>query len=239
LSVSRSWGRTREGERAIGAQLFFAADATETSAARFNINLRGFPGRAQGNVPMINLMRSLGAAALASIVAAPAAGQYYPQYPQYPQQTYPQYPQQTYPGYGQPYGYGQNPVGDIIDQLLGNRYNVTDRQAVRRCANAAQAQAASQYGGGYGGYGGGYSGNGGYNRGYGSARVTAITNVERRSSGLRVTGLMSSGGNGGYGYGNQGYYENRGYGGAQLSFRCNVDYNGAVTGVRVRPAGGY
>ena len=178
---------------------------------------------------MTSLMKLLGAAA--ACAAAPAAAQYYPQYPQYQQ-----YPQQTYPGYGQPYGYGQNPVGDIIDQLLGNRYNVTDRQAVRRCANAAQAQAASQYGGGYGGYGGGY------NRGYGAARVTAITDVERRSSGLRVTGLLSSGygGYGNQGYGNQGYgYGNRGYGGAQLTFRCNVDYNGAVTGVRVRPAGGY
>jgi len=182
---------------------------------------------------MTSLMRLLGAAAVAGVIGAPAQGQYYPpQYPQYPQypQTYPQYQQQTYPGYGQSYGYGQNPIGDIIDQLLGNRYNVTDRQAVRRCANAAQAQAASQYGGGYGGYG----------RGYGAARVTAITDVERRSYGLRVAGLMSSGGYGGYGYGSQGYgYENRGYGGAQLSFHCNVDYNGAVTGVRVRPAGGY
>ena len=195
---------------------------------------------------MTSPTRLLGAAAAAA--AVPAAAQYYPQ--QYPQ--YPQYPQQqTYPGYGQSYGYGQNPVGDIIDQLLGNRYNVTDRQAVRRCANAAQAQAASQYGGGYGGYGGAY-------RSYGAARVTAITDVERRSYGLRVTGLMSSG-NGGYGYGNQGYgygnqgygdqgygyrnqgygYQNQGYGGAQLSFSCNVDYNGAVTGVRVRPARGY
>jgi len=82
-----------------------------------------------------------GAAALGCI-AAPAAAQYqsYPYqqtYPQYPQQ----YPQQTYPGYGyqQPYtqGYTGNPVTDIIDSLLGNRYNVTDRQAVRQCAQAA------------------------------------------------------------------------------------------------------
>ena len=62
-------------------------------------------------------------------------------YPQqsYPQQAYPQY-QQQYPGYpGQAYGYAaglqpglclQNSLGAIIDQLLGNRYNVTDRQAV-------------------------------------------------------------------------------------------------------------
>jgi hypothetical protein len=194
---------------------------------------------------MTQLTTLIAGAALAGIAAVPAAAQYYPQqsYPQtypyqqaYPnQQTYPQQYQQNYQGYQQPYGYGQNygqsytgnPVTDIIDQLLGNRYNVTDRQAVRRCANAAMAQ-SGQYGGGYNGYNG-------YNRGYGAARVTSITSVERRSNGLRVSGLMSSGG----GYGNQAYgYRNGGYG-TQLSFRCNVDYNGSVTGVRVRPAGQY
>jgi hypothetical protein len=190
---------------------------------------------------MTSLTRLLGAAAAASAVAAPAAAQYYPypnqpgyNYPAYPGQAYPpqyppQYPQ-TYPGYGyqQPYGYNNGTVGDIIDQLLGNRYNVTDRQAVRRCASAATAQAAAQYSGGYGGYG--------YNqeyRGNANARVTAITDVQRRSDGLRVSGLMSSGSYGGYG--NQYEYGNRG----QLSFRCKVDYRGAVTNVRVRPAGGY
>src|SRR4051794_3742567 len=99
----------------------------------------------------MTISRILTAAATLGALAAPAAAQYYPQYPQYPQQTYPQqtYPQQTYPqqgypqqGYpqqGYPYGYNQryggNPVTDIIDQLLGNRYSVTDRQAVRQCAN--------------------------------------------------------------------------------------------------------
>ena len=176
----------------------------------------------------------MGAAALLGGVAAPAAAQY-----AYPQQNYPQqtYPQQTYPGYGYQQGYTGNPVTDIIDQLLGNRYNVTDRQAVRQCARAASAQASAQYGGGYsqgyGGYGQRYS------QGYGTMRVTAITDVQRRSNGLRVTGLMSSGYGG---YGNQAYgqaygYNNRGYGAGQLSFRCNVDYRGAVTGLRVRPAG--
>jgi hypothetical protein len=195
---------------------------------------------------MTHLTRLLAGAALAGVAAVPAAAQYqnypyqqtYPQ--QYPyQQTYPQqqYPQ-TYP-YGYPQGSTGNPVTDIIDQLLGNRYNVTDRQAVRRCAQAAMSQAAAQYGGGYGGYGN-YNNYNNYNRGTGVYRVTSITDVERRSNGLRVSGLMS--GNGGYGngrYGNQGYgYENRGYGG-QLSFRCNVDYNGSVTGVRVRPVNQY
>jgi hypothetical protein len=183
---------------------------------------------------MASFTRMMGAAALLGGVAAPAAAQYaYPQQT-YPQQTYPQYqqyPQQTYPGYGYQEGYGYqqgttgNPVTDIIDQLLGNRYNVTDRQAVRQCANAATAQASAQY---RGGYGGGYSN--------GAMRVTSITGVERRNNGLRVTGMLGSGGYNRYnqGYNNRGYgYANQGYG-QQLSFRCNVDYRGVVTGLRVR-----
>ena len=182
--------------------------------------------------------------------AAPAAAQYYPQ-PSYPQPVYRQYPQQSYPGYNQGYSTG-NPVTDIIDQLLGNRYSVTDRQAVRTCSNAARLRASQSYGGH--GYGQGY-GQGGYN-GYGqqfaapSMRVTAITNVERRSNGLRVSGLMSSSYAGQYGnqysqygnqyggqYGNQYAYQNRGYG--DVSFRCNVDYRGAVTNIRIGRNGDY
>ena len=70
------------------------------------------------------------------------------------------------------------------------------------------------------------------------ARVTGITNVERRNNGLRVSGLMSSGA-GGRGWGNQAY--NPAYANVQsdLTFRCNVDYRGAVTNVRVRPNTAY
>jgi hypothetical protein len=177
-----------------------------------------------------------GAAAIGAL-ATPAAAQYYQQqgyqqqYPQYQQQypqyqqQYQQYPQQGYPGYGYNQSTTGNPVTDIIDSLLGNRYSVTDRQAVRQCANAARVQAQSQYGGGYG-------------RGYGqqiaapSMRVSSITGVERRSNGLRVTGTMSTG----YGgqYGNQYGYQNRGYAGTgDVSFRCNVDYRGQVTNIRI------
>ena len=178
----------------------------------------------------MTIFRFLAAAAAVGSFAVPAAAQYYPQ-PAYPQQAYPQqgYPQQAYPGYpqqsyGYSQGYNQNPIGQIIDSLLGNRYNVNDRTAVSQCASAAMRQSAAQYSGN------GY--NQGYNRGYAQAyRVTAITNVERRSNGLRVSGTLSSGYNQGY---NQGY-ANRGYGAANLSFRCNVDYRGAVTNVRVRP----
>jgi hypothetical protein len=176
----------------------------------------------------------LAAAAAIGALAAPAAAQSAYPYQSYPvQQQAPQaypgqpgygYSQQVFPGSTQPgvdYGYGQqgyaqNRVGQIIDTLLGSRYSVTDRQAVSQCASAAMTQAAAQYGNGY-------------NRGYanndynGAMRVTSITDVQRRNNGLRVSGMMSSG------YGGQYGYQNRTY----ASFRCNVDYRGAVTNVRL------
>ena len=203
---------------------------------------------------MIRIAQYLVAAAAAGGLAAPALAQV--PYP-YPQQPYPpQYPQQ-YPGYPQQ-GYGQNPIQNIVDQLLGNRFNVTDRQAVQRCAAAAAQQASLQYRPnpygqqGYGQYNQGYDQYGRpipqpyaqpYAQGYGpAARVTAITNVERRDSGLRVSGVLDSGRFGPYA--NQGYNQgqrNYGYGSpyaeasGDLTFRCNVDYRGAVTNLRVRP----
>jgi hypothetical protein len=173
----------------------------------------------------------LAAAAAIGALSAPAAAQSsypYQSYPVQAPQPYPGQPgygysQQAFPGYTQPgvaYGYGQqgyaqNPIQQVIDGLLGNRYNVTDRQAVSRCASAAMTQAAAQYGNGY-------------NRGYnGAMRVTSITDVQRRNNGLRVSGMMSSG------YGGQYGYQNRTYAAGDVSFRCNVDYRGAVTKVRL------
>ena len=180
------------------------------------------------------------AAAAIGALAVPAAAQtaypygYQQQYQQVPQ-PYPGQPgygyaQQGYPGYNQ--GYAQDPVGQIINSLLGNRYNVTDRQAISQCASAAMTQAQAQYGNRYNpGYG-----NNGYNRGYNNAfRVTSITDVQRRNNGLRVSGLMSSGYAGQYdnhyGYQNRGYAQ--GYATGDVSFRCNVDYRGQVTNVRI------
>jgi hypothetical protein len=187
----------------------------------------------------MTIFRLLAGAAAIGALAAPAAAQYYPQ-PAYPQQGYPvqTYPPQAYPGYGQGYapGYNQNPVAQIIDQLLGNRYNVTDRQAVSRCASAVLTQAAAQYGSGYGAYGQRYGQQ--YGQGYNrnaAMRVTSITDVQRRNNGLRVSGMLSSGG----AYRGQYGYQNQGYAAGDLSFRCNVDYRGAVTGIRIRPANAY
>ena len=180
----------------------------------------------------------LAAAAAIGALAVPAVAQtaypygyQQPAYPQYqqpyaPQQAYPTYQQPSYgqPAYGYSQGYAQNPVSAIIDGLLGNRYNVTDRQAVSQCASAAMTQASAQYGGGYNqGYGNGY------NR-YSSLRVTQITDVQRRNNGLRVKGLMSSGYGG---YDRQHGYQNGGYAAGDVTFRCNVDYRGAVTNIRI------
>jgi hypothetical protein len=194
-------------------------------------------------------------AVIGGVAAAPAASQTPYPYP-YPQQQ-PMYPQPApgqpgygyyapQPGYG-PQGYGynqQNSLGQIIGQLLGNRYNVTDRNAVQQCASAAIAEATAQYRGPntYGqssGYNQGYSYSQGYgyNQRYNRAalmRVTAITAVERRHNGLRVSGLLDS--RAGYPPYGQAYgYQNQGYAATgDLSFRCNVDYRGAVTNVRIR-----
>ena len=190
---------------------------------------------------MKNFTKCLAASAAIAGLSAPVTAQNAYGYQQpYPQQSYPGYGQQGYgsnqgygqQGYGYNQGYGQNPIGQVIDQLLGNRYNVTDRQAVSQCASAAMAQAAAQYGNGYNNAYGQqrYGYNNGYRQGYGSAmRVTAITDVQRRSNGLRVSGLMGSGGR----YAGQYGYQNGGYAGGDVSFRCNVDYRGQVTNVRI------
>jgi hypothetical protein len=189
------------------------------------------------------------ALAAGGVAAAPAAAQYqpYPTYPQtYPPQTYPQpypqqgypqpYPQQSYPYPGQPYG--GNVIEEVIGGLLGNQYNATDRQAVAQCASAAMAQARNEYQGGYHGYPQGYAQP--YQNGQGFAppamRVTAITEVTRKSFGLRVKGLIDSGYYGPNGYNGpngQYQYQNQGYPVGDLKFRCTVDYRGYVTSVRV------
>ena len=207
----------------------------------------------------------LAAAAAIGSFAAPAAAQYYPQQPAYPQdeQQYQQEPQPQ-PYAGQPdYGYAQqgynqgyaaqDRISQIISSLLGNRYNVSDRQAVSQCASAAMSQATAQYGhngyagsDGYAGYAGAYrpgaTGVPGYPGVATSMRVSAITAVQRRSSGMRVKGLIDTGIHYRGGYGGQAY-QGAGAGGEayatryprhdDLSFRCNLDNRGIVTSMRV------
>jgi hypothetical protein len=178
-----------------------------------------------------------GAAGFAALVgfAAPAAAQY------------------GYPGYG--YGNNNNVVGQIIGQVLGygrypygnygyNQYG-NQRSAIDQCARAVEARVGG-YRGGYYGYGnvpyrGGYGGQygnpyGGYgygNQGYGGGRVLGITRVERKSYGLKVRGVASSGYNGYSGYGQRGY-GSYGYGaGADLSWSCEVRYDGRIRDIDV------
>lgn len=200
-------------------------------------------------------------AAVAAIAGAssPAAAQTYSPYPQAQPQPYPQpgydYGQQGYSQYPTAqYPSAPSPIAQIIDSLLGNRYQATgDRAGVSRCASAALAQATARYGvngyagsEGYAGYSGAYRpgapGVPGYPGIATSMRISAITDVQRRSSGMRVKGLIDSGVNYRGGYGGQAY-EGVGYGGQgyatrhpthnDLSFRCNLDNRGIVTSMHV------
>jgi len=192
-----------------------------------------------------------GAAGLAALVGltSPASAQYYPQpgYPQqgYPQQGYPQpgYPQQGYPGYG----YGQNPVGQIVNSILGygrypygnygyNQYG-NQRVAIDQCARAVEARLGGYRGYyGYGNvpYGGGYGNQYGYSQGTGGSRVQGITRIERKSYGLKVWGVATSGYRGYEGYGRRGY-GSYGYGsGADLSWDCEVRYDGRIRDIDIK-----
>jgi hypothetical protein len=179
---------------------------------------------------------TIGALAAIAGIAAPAAAQTYQQ------------------GYGHQ-GYGhQGGIPSLIAQLLGNRYHPNDRAAITQCASAASAQATSRYRPVARAYGQPYAG-------ATMARVTEISHVQRLRRGLRVTGVLDSGmGMQGRQHGNMepkvgppGYeppgasqqsYGQPSYGqqvagqqayGPQgdLTFRCNVDYSGRVTDVRI------
>lgn len=206
---------------------------------------------------MISFSRILsGAAGLAIIAGAtPAAAQYAPNS-----------------------GYNDGGViGAVINSVLGGgRYGAygqgADRNSVDQCARAAEQRVNTDYrANAYGNRDPRYDNraydNRGYdNRGYannqaGMARVVGITGVERRTNGVKVSGLINSGRGytGGYAaqgygqpaYGNQGYgqpaYGNPGYGNpgynnpnyangtypADLRFSCKVDFRGYVSSVKI------
>jgi hypothetical protein len=69
-------------------------------------------------------------------------------------------------------------------------------------------------------------------------RVVAITSTTPTRSGMRIRGVASSGrmaynGYGPYGVGAYGALGYNNYGGADLSFRCDVDYRGFVRDVDI------
>ena len=190
------------------------------------------------------LAGGLGLAAMAA--SAPAAAQYYPGYP------------------GGGYGGSGNVVSDILGQILGGRsYANNERYAVEQCVRAVEyrinTRGLDNEGGRYSQYGYGYGYNNRYGGGYQGARVTSVTDVQRRSNGgLRVRGYATTNmggygnqgygqygyGNNPYGYGNQGYpggqgygYPNQAYGyGAQgdAQFNCTIDRYGRITDIDAR-----
>jgi hypothetical protein len=145
------------------------------------------------------------------------------------------------------------PIRQIVDQQLGTRYAASEREAVARCATAALAEGAILYGvngyagtDGYAGYAGAYrpgaAGVPGFPGIATTMRVSAITDVQRRSDGMRVKGLIDSGVDYRGGYGGQAY-QGAGVGGQpyatrhpsnnDLAFRCNLDSAGLVTSMHV------
>ena len=145
------------------------------------------------------------------------------------------------------------PIREIVDQQLGARYGASDKEAVARCATAALAEGAILYGvngyagtEGYAGYVGAYrpgaAGVPGFAGVATTMRVSAITDVQRRSDGMRIKGLIDSGVDYRGGYGGQAY-QGAGVGGQpyatrhpsnnDLAFRCNLDTAGLVTSMHV------
>ena len=186
------------------------------------------------------LTGAAGLAALASF-ATPAAAQYYPGY------GYPTNNNNnnivgaiinSVTGYGRyPYGnYGYNQYGN----QYGSQYGYNQNMAVDQCARAVEARlngGNGYYGYGNVPYGAGYNGyrNGnGYNNGNAGGRVQGITKVDRKSYGVKVHGVASSGYRGYDGYGRQGY-GNYGYNaGADLSFNCEVRADGRIRDIDIK-----
>jgi hypothetical protein len=187
--------------------------------------------------------------AMAAVTAVPAVAQPVP-----------------YGGYNQGYNSGSGGVGTVIGQILGGgRYGAygqgNDRMAVDQCARAAEARASQRNRApGYGNYPQNYNDPRYANQGYPNqayaynqmhqARVLGITGVERRSNGLKVSGVMASGSSQYGAYGNQGY-PNQGYPGqgypnqygnaygqnaqvADLRFSCRVDFRGYVSDIDIK-----
>ena len=145
------------------------------------------------------------------------------------------------------------PIRQVVDQQLGTRYAASDREAIARCATAALAEGAILYGvngfagtDGYAGYAGAYRpgapGVPGFPGVATTMRVSAITDVQRRSDGMRVKGLIDSGVVYRGGYGGQAYqgagaggqpYASRHPSNNDLVFRCNLDTAGLVTSMHV------
>ena len=145
------------------------------------------------------------------------------------------------------------PIREVVDKQLGARYGASDKEAIGRCVTAALAEGAILYGvngyagtDGYAAYAGAYrpgaAGVPGFPGIATNMRVSAITDVQRRSDGMRVKGLIDSGVDYRGGYSSKAYqgagsggqpYATRNPSNNDLSFRCNLDTAGLVTSMHV------
>ena len=157
---------------------------------------------------------AIGAAGLAALLGAiPAEAQYYPPPPPTNQGGF-------LGAIINQYRYGQYPYGNYgYNQYGGQQFGVD------RCARAVEQRL-----GGRTNY---YQGNR-YKRYRNSGRVEGITRVERKSYGLKVTGVASSG-YGGYQGWNQRGYGTYGYSaGADLRFECKVQRSGQIRDIDIK-----
>ena len=122
---------------------------------------------------------------------------------------------------GQVLGYGRYPYGNYGYNMYGNQ-----RYGIDRCARSVEQRLNRTRSNWYGGSN--------YRRYRNFGRVEGITRVERKSYGLKVSGVASSG-FGGYqgwnrpGYGNYGYSA-----GADLRFECKVYRNGQIRDIDIK-----
>ena len=158
---------------------------------------------------MTNMTKILaGAASVAALtVAAPASAQYYPGY-----------------GYGTQYG---APYG----QAYGYNANVNN-QLAQRCTAAVQQRLYTRTtrGTGISGILGAILGANTMAQG----RVLSVTRVVPNQTTLRVRGLATSGRQMAYNPYGAGYYGATGYGyQPDLSFKCDIDYNGYIRDIDI------
>ena len=158
-----------------------------------------------------------GAAGLAAMTAAPAAAQYYPSYGYGTQ-------------YGTPYGYGTQ-YGAPYGYAYGYNANQTNALA-QRCTAAVQQRLYTRTTRG--------TGISGILRAILGANVQAqgrvlnVTQVTPNRSTLRVRGLATSGRAMAYNPYGVGYYGSTAYGSQpDLSYKCDIDYNGYIRDIDI------
>jgi hypothetical protein len=123
--------------------------------------------------------------------------------------------QYGYPAYGAPYG-----------NAYGYNANMT-QYAASRCTAAVQQRLSTRAG-----IGGILGSLAGVNT---TGRVLSVTQVNPRSNTVRVRGLASSGrmAYNPYGYGYYGAVGSQYAAGADLSFKCDVDYRGRIRDIDI------